>query len=92
VERLNPTASEFKSKGLKSYGVIEASDLGRAHYYLEDMGLDSPQTLDRQRLAAKYSADTMKGTTLVLDELNRIMVVSSDLAAIREAVAILLAP
>jgi hypothetical protein len=29
------------------------------------MGLSSPQALDTQRLAAKYNADPIKGTTLV---------------------------
>jgi hypothetical protein len=87
---LMKTESEFRAKGLKAFGFVEAPNAERAGYYLDDMGLDYPQALDRQRLAAKYSADPMKGTTLVLDASNNIVAVSSNMAEIRAAVASLL--
>ena len=92
VTGLNPTEGEFRGKGLKMYGVVEASDPGRANYYLDDMGLDYPQALDHQRLAAKYNADPAKGTTLVIDASNHIILASSNPAEIHAAVATLLAP
>ncbi len=92
VERLKTMESEFRPKGLKSYGFVEGADLGRANYYLEDMSLDSPQALDHQRLAAKYNADPNKGTTLVIDAANNVVAISSNPAEIRAAVASLVAP
>jgi hypothetical protein len=92
VEHLESTGSQYAAKGMKSFGMVQAPNTGRANYYLEDMGLSSPQALDTQRLAAKYNADPGKGTTLVLDQSNRIVMVSSNLAEIRAAVESLLAP
>jgi hypothetical protein len=83
-------SSEFRVKGLQSFGMVQAPDAGRANYYLDDMSLSAPQSLDRQRLAAKYNADPMKGTTLVLDSENHIIASSSNLAEIRAAVTKLL--
>ncbi len=87
AQNLMKTADEFRAKGLKAFGFVEAANAGRAGYYLDDMGLDYPQTLDRQRLAAKYGADPTKGTTLVIDASNNVVAVSSNPAEIRAAVA-----
>jgi hypothetical protein len=92
AQNLMTTESEFKPKGLRSFGLVEAVNVGRAKYYLDDMGLDYPQALDGQKLAAKYNADPMKGTTLVIDASNHIVAISSNPAEIRAAVASLLAP
>jgi len=89
VENLKKTESEFRPRGLRSFGLIEGS-MSRANYYLEDMGLDGPQTIDRQGLAAKYSADPRKGTTLVVDASNNVVAISSNPVEIRAAVARLL--
>ena len=70
--------------------MIEAASREKASYYLEDMGLDAPQAFDRQGLAAKYNADTAKGTTLVVDSSNNVVAVSSNPAEIRAVVARLL--
>jgi hypothetical protein len=90
AENLMKTESEFRPKGLRSFGVIEAPSAGRANYYLEDMGLDYPQIIDRQGLAAKYNADPIKGTTLVVDASNNVVAISSNPTEIRAAVARLL--
>ena len=90
AENLMKTESEFKPKGLQSFGVIETPSLSKANYYMEDMGLDYPQTIDRQGLAAKYNADPVKGTTLVVDASNHVVAISSNPAEIRAAVTRLL--
>jgi hypothetical protein len=90
VENLKKTEAEFRPKGLKSFGLIEAGSTSRANYYLEDMGLDCPQAFDRQGLAAKYRADATKGTTLVVDASNNVVAISSSPSEIRAAVARLL--
>lgn len=90
VELMMKVSSEFKAKGLQSFGMVEAVNSGRAKYYLDDMGLDFPQVMDRDRLAAKYNADPIKGTTLVLDRSNHIIASSSNPAEIRAAVTKLL--
>jgi hypothetical protein len=90
VENLKKTEAEFRPKGLRSFGIIEAGSTSRANYYLEDMGLDCPQAFDRQRLAAKYKADANKGTTLVVDASNNVIAISSNPSEIRAAVARLL--
>jgi hypothetical protein len=78
---------EFKARGLKAYGLVEAASQARLGYYLDDMGLDYPQALNRQRTAAKYHADPTKETTLVIDGSNHIVAASSNPAEIRDAVA-----
>lgn len=90
VENLKKTEAEFRPKGLRSFGMMEAASAGRANYFLEDMGLDCPQAFDRQGLAAKYNADPRKGTTLVVDASNNVVAISSNPAEIRAAVARLL--
>jgi len=90
AQNLMKTESEFRAKGLKAFGFVEANNAGRAGYYLDDMGLDYPQVLDQQRLAAKYGADPTKGTTLVIDASNTIVAMSSNPSEIRAAVAKLL--
>jgi len=90
VESLQKTESEFRAKGLKSFGLIEASSAGKANYYLEDMGLEAPQAFDRQNIAAKYNANTVKGTTLVVDASNNVVAVSSNPAEIRAVLTRLL--
>lgn len=90
VENLKKTESEFRPHGLKSFGFMQVSNMGRANYYLEDMGLDFPQAYDRQRLGAKYNADVSKGTTLVVDASNNVVAVSSNPAEIRAVVRRLL--
>jgi len=92
VANLMKTESEFRVRGLKSFGLVEAPSAGRANYYLDDMGLDCPQALDRQGLAAKYNADTLKGTALVVDASNNVVAISSNPAEIRAAIARVLAP
>lgn len=92
AEKMMKTAAEFRPKGLQSFGIVEAPSLQRVNYYMDDMSLDYPQALDRQRLAAKYNADPLKGTTLVLDESNHIVAASSNPLEIRAAVLSLLAP
>jgi len=84
------TESEFRAKGLKAFGFIEAPGIGRAEYYLDDMGLDYPQALNRQNMAAKYKANPIRGTILVIDSSSRIVASSSDPKEIRAAVAKLL--
>jgi hypothetical protein len=86
------TESQFRVRGLRAFGFVEARNRGRAGYYLDDMGLDYPQTLDRQNLAATYAADAMKGTTLVIDASNNIVAVTSNPEAIRAAVESVLSP
>jgi hypothetical protein len=90
VESVMKVESEFRPRGLRSYGLVQAPSAERAKYYLDDMGLDSPQALDRQSLAAKYHADPVRGTTLILDQSNHIIAASSNPAEIRAAVAKLL--
>ncbi len=92
VQTLTSSTSELLSKGVRSYGLVEAASASRAEYYLDDMSLNAPQALDRQKLAAKYSANALKGTTLVLDASNHIVLASSNIAEIRAKVASLLAP
>ena len=90
AQNILKTESEFRAKGLKAFGFVEAANAGRAGYYLDDMGLDYPQVLDERRLASKYKADSNKGTTLVIDASNTIVAMSSNPAEIRAAVAKLL--
>jgi hypothetical protein len=90
VDSLRKTESEFGPRGLSSFGFMEAASASRANFYMDDMGLEAPQALDRDRLAAKYNVDTRKGTTLVLDRANQVVAVSSNPAEIRAAVARLL--
>jgi hypothetical protein len=90
VENLKKTEAEFRPRGLRSFGMIQAAGAGRAGYYFEDMGLECPQAIDRQALATKYNADTTKGTTLVIDASNNVVAISSNPAEIRAAVARLL--
>jgi hypothetical protein len=92
AQDLMKTESEFRAKGLRAFGIVEAPNSGRAGYFLDDMGLDYPQALDRQRLAAKYRAHPTRGTTLVIDASNNIVAVSSDPKEIRAAVTRLLSP
>ena len=84
------TESDFKRNGVQAFGLMEEASLGRAKYYLDDMGLDYPQSLDRDRLAAKYHADPIKGATLIIDSSSHIVAICSDPAEIRAAVAKLL--
>jgi hypothetical protein len=90
VDNLRKTEAEFRPRGLSSYGFMEAASTARANFYMDDMGLESPQALDRERLAAKYNADARKGTTLVLDRSNQVVAISSNPFEIRAAVARLL--
>jgi hypothetical protein len=90
VKRLMATESEFGARGLKSYGLVETGNTGRAGYFLEDLGLVAPQAVDRQGLAAKYKADPVQGTTLVLNASNEVVTISSNPVEIRAAVARLL--
>lgn len=90
VDHLRKTESEFRPRGLSSFGFMEASSSSRANYYLEDIGPEAPQALDRERLAAKYNADPRKGTTLVVDAASRVVAISSDPAEIRAMVTRLL--
>ncbi len=90
VESLKKTEAEFRPKGLRSFGLIEAGSTGRANYYLEDMSLDSPQAYDRQGLAAKYNVDASKGMTLVVDASNNVVAITSNPLEIRAAVTRLL--
>jgi hypothetical protein len=90
AENLMKTESEFRAKGLVAYGLVQAISPGRLGYYLDDMGLDYRQAIDRQRLAAKYNADPAKGTTLVISASNHIVAVSSNPAEIRAAIVKLL--
>ena len=90
VQNLMKTESEFGAKGLRAFGLVEAASAGRAAYYLDDLGLDYPQALDRQGLAAKYNADPRKGTTLLIDSSNNVLAISSNPSKIRAAVARLL--
>jgi len=84
------TEAEFRAKGVKVYGMAPAINLNKLGYYMDDMGLDYPVALDHQGLAAKYGADASKGTTLVIDASNHIIISSSNPAEIRAAVARLL--
>jgi hypothetical protein len=90
VKRLMATESEFAAKGLRSYGLVETGNAARAGYLLEDIGLAAPQSIDRQGLAAKYKADTVQGTTLVLNASNQVVAISSNPVEIRAAVTRLL--
>jgi AhpC/TSA family len=90
AENIMSAEAEFRSKGVKVYGMAQAMNLGRLDYYMDDMGLDYPVVLDRQGLAAKYGADASKGTTLVIDASNHIIASSSDPKAIHAAVVKLL--
>jgi hypothetical protein len=90
VENLKKTEAEFRPKGLRSFGLIEAGSTARAKYFLEDMGLDCPQAYDRQGLAAKYHVDAVRGTTLVIDPSNNVVAITSNPAEIRAAVTRLL--
>jgi hypothetical protein len=89
AKNVTKTEGEFREKGLKAYGLMEAPNLSKANYYLDDMGLDYPQALDHG-LARKYSADPIKGTTLVIDASNNVVAISSNPTEIRAAVARLL--
>jgi len=84
------TEAEFRSRGVKVYGMARAMSRAKLDYYMDDMGLDYPVALDSQGLAAKYGADANKGTTLVIDASNHIIASSSNPAEIRAAVATLL--
>jgi len=90
VDNLRKTESEFRPRGLTSFGFMEAASTSRANFYMDDMGLEAPQALDRARLAAKYNVDTRKGATLVLDQSNQVVAISSNPAEIRAAVTRLL--
>jgi hypothetical protein len=90
AEILMKTESEFRAKGVQAYGLVDAPSLVRLNYRMDDMGLDYPQALDRQGLAARYNANPNQGTTLVIDASNHIVVASSNPAEIRAAVAKLL--
>jgi len=79
------TESQFRSKGLKAYGLVQAPSMESISYRLDDMGLDYPQAWDRQGAAAKYHANA-GGTTLVIDSTNHIVLSSSDATQIRAAV------
>lgn len=92
AQSLMKTESQFRAKGLRAFGFVEARSRERADYYLDDMGLDYTQTLDRQRLAGIYGADPQKGTTLVIDAANNIVAVSSNREAIRAAIESVLSP
>jgi len=90
VENLRKTEAEFRPRGLSSYGFMEAASTARANFYMDDIGLEAPQALDRERLAARYHADTRKGTTLVLNASNEVVAISSNPVEIRAAVTRLL--
>jgi hypothetical protein len=90
VDNLRKTESEFRPRGVSSYGFVEAASARRVNEFMDDMGLEAPQALDRQKLAAKYSADVRKGTTLVLDSSNNVVAITSNPAEIRDAVSRLL--
>jgi hypothetical protein len=90
VEKLSKTEDEFRARGLRSFGFMQPANVGRVNYYMEDMGLNSPQAYDRQRLALKYNADPSKGTTLVVDASNQVVAISSNPVEIRAAVTRLL--
>jgi hypothetical protein len=90
VANLMKIESEFRPRGLKSFGFMQVANPERAKYYLEDIGLDFPQAYDRQKLGSKYNADASKGTTLVVDASNNVVAISSNPAEIRAAVARLL--
>jgi hypothetical protein len=90
VGNLMKIESEFRPRGLKSFGFMQVASRERADYYLEDMSLDFPQAYDRQKLGSKYKADPSKGTTLVVDASNRVVAISSNPTEIRAAVARLL--
>ncbi len=82
---LMKTESQFRSKGLNAYGLVQAPSKESISYRLDDMGLDYPQAWDRQGTAAKYHAGA-GATTLVIDSTNHIVLSSSDPAQIRAAV------
>jgi hypothetical protein len=90
VEKLMKIESEFRPRGLKSFGFMQVNSRERADYYLEDLGLDFPQAYDRQKLGSKYNVDTTKGTTLVVDASNQVVAISTNPVEIRAAVARLL--
>ena len=90
VGNLMKIESEFRPRGLKSFGFMQINSQDRANYYLEDLGLDFPQAYDRQKLGSKYNVDTSKGTTLVVDASNRVVAITSNPVEIRAAVARLL--
>jgi hypothetical protein len=90
VEKLMKTESEFRPRGLRSFGFMQVSSQDRANYYLEDLGLDFPQAYDRQKLGSKYNVDTSKGTTLVVDASKNVVAITSNPAEIREVVTRLL--
>ena len=90
VNNLRKTEAEFRPRGLSSYGFMEAASTARANFYMDDIGLEAPQALDREKLAARYNADTRNGTTLVLNASNEVVAISSNPVEIRAAVARLL--
>jgi hypothetical protein len=90
VEKLMRIESEFRPRGLKSFGFMQVASRERADYYLEDLSLDFPQAYDREKLGPKYKVDAIKGTTLVVDASRNVVAVSSNPAEIRAAVARLL--
>jgi len=90
VGNLMKIESEFRPRGLKSFGFMQVASRERADYYLEDLSLDFPQASDRQKLGSKYNVDANKGTTLVVDSSKNVVAVSSNPAEIRAAVARLL--
>jgi hypothetical protein len=90
IGNLRKTEDEFRAQGLRSFGFMQLANAGRASYYMEDIGLNSPQAYDREKLASKYNADPAKGTTLVVDASRNVVAISSNPAEIRAAVARLL--
>lgn len=92
AQNVMQTESDFRAKGVQAFGVTEAASSARAKYYLDDMGLDYPQSLDGDGLAAKYHVDPTKGATIIIDSSNHILAISSNPAEIRDTVAKLLSP
>ena len=90
IGKLAKTEDEFRARGVSSFGFMQVANVGRVNYYMEDMGLNSPQAYDRQKLALKYNADVSKGTTLVINASNQVVAISSNPAEIRAAVTRLL--
>ena len=89
AENLVKTGDEFRSKGVRAVGMVPSMSAAQLGSYLDDMGLDYPLAFDRG-LAAKYGADSSKGTTLVIDSSNHIIASSSDPKEIRATVVKLL--
>jgi hypothetical protein len=85
AQEMMTTESQFRSQGLKVYGLVQAASTASLLYRLDDMGLDYPQAMDRQGMAAKYQSDG-KGTALVIDSTNHIVLNSSNAAEVRAAI------